>query len=218
MGRHGGRFEMGSGRIAVIVLAAGRGSRFLAAEHKLAQPLGASTVLGTTLEHALASRLDVVVVTTAALAPIARHSIAARNVVVLAEVGADGAPGLGMGTSIASGVSASSDATGWLVLPGDMPLVRPETLLAVAARLADHPVVYAQHQGRRGHPVGFAAELYTELVMLAGDEGARRLVARYPSLAVDVPDAGVLVDVDTTEDLTRLRQRWPGQPQPAVAS
>ena len=218
MGRHGGRFEMGSGRIAVIVLAAGSGSRFLAAEHKLAQPLGASTVLGTTLEHALASRLDVVVVTTAALAPIARHSIAARNVVVLAEVGADGAPGLGMGTSIASGVSASSDATGWLVLPGDMPLVRPETLLAVAARLADHPVVYAQHQGRRGHPVGFAAELYTELVMLAGDEGARRLVARYPSLAVDVPDAGVLVDVDTTEDLTRLRQRWPDQPQPAVAS
>ena len=218
MGRHGGRFEMGSGRIAVIVLAAGRGSRFLATEHKLAQPLGASTVLGTTLEHALASRLDVVVVTTAALAPIARHSIAARNVVVLAEVGADGAPGLGMGASIASGVSASSDATGWLVLPGDMPLVRPETLLAVAARLADHPVVYAQHQGRRGHPVGFAAELYTELVMLAGDEGARRLVARYPSLAVDVPDAGVLVDVDTTEDLTRLRQRWPDQPQPAVAS
>ena len=32
---------------AVIVLAAGKGSRFLGLDHKLAQDLGTSTVLGT---------------------------------------------------------------------------------------------------------------------------------------------------------------------------
>ena len=36
------------GRPAVIVLAAGKGSRFLGADHKLAQSLGGLTVLGTT--------------------------------------------------------------------------------------------------------------------------------------------------------------------------
>ena len=212
---------MSSSGVAVIVLAAGRGSRFLGIEHKLAQPFAATTVLASTLAHALASGLDVVVVTTAALAPVARHSIAARRVVVLPEVGdvagdaTAGAAGLGMGYSIASGVSASSTASGWLVLPGDMPLVRPETLQAVAAQLAEHPIAYAQHKGRRGHPVGFAAELFTELVTLAGDEGARRLVARYPSTAVELDDPGVLIDIDTLDDLQRLRGEAPA-PQPAL--
>ena len=42
---------------AVIVLAAGRGSRFLGADHKLAQRLGSSTVLATTLRHAISSQI-----------------------------------------------------------------------------------------------------------------------------------------------------------------
>ena len=74
----------------------------------------------------------------------------------------------------ASGVSASADAGGWLLLPGDMPTVQPSTLLAVAAKLPHHVVVYAQYRGQRGHPVGFSPELYSELVQLSGDEGARR--------------------------------------------
>ena len=55
----------------IVVPAAGRGSRFGAETHKLAQSLGGSTVLGTTLRHALASGLPVVLVTTASLAPLA---------------------------------------------------------------------------------------------------------------------------------------------------
>lgn len=188
---------------AVIVLAAGRGSRFLGADHKLAQRLGAATVLATTLRNAIASHLQVVAVTTAAFADVARRSIAAREVVVLPEVGAD--PLLGMGYSIAAGVGARPDASGWIILPGDMPLVQASTLLAVARELGTHPIVYAQHRGRRGHPVGFAAELYSELVTLSGDEGARRLVARYPAFGLELEDPGVLIDIDTEADLESLR-------------
>ncbi|MDQ6680725.1 MAG: nucleotidyltransferase family protein [Pseudomonadota bacterium] len=188
---------------AVIVLAAGRGSRFLGADHKLAQRLGAATVLATTLRNAIASHLQVVVVTTAAFADLARRSIAAREVVVLPEVGAN--PALGMGYSIAAGVGARPEASGWVILPGDMPLVQTSTLLAVARQLATHPIVYAQHRGRRGHPVGFAAELYSELITLSGDEGARRLVARYPAFGLELEDAGVLIDIDTEADLESLR-------------
>ena len=95
------------------------------------------------------------------------------------------------------------------MLPGDMPVVKTETLLEVARELAHHAVVFAQHRGVRGHPVGFSAELYSELTALRGDEGARRLVARYPAIGVEVDDPGVLIDVDTEADLesVRLAQR-----------
>lgn len=189
---------------ALIVLAAGRGSRFDGAEHKLVQPLGPSTVLGATLRHAIETQLPIVVVTTEPLADLARRSVAARDVVVLPEVGSSSEP-LGMGYSIAAGVSARPDARGWLVLPGDMPLVRSATMLAVARQLEHHPIAYAQHKGRRGHPVAFSAEFYSELAALRGDEGARRLIARYPAVGVELDDPGVLVDVDTQADLEGLR-------------
>jgi molybdenum cofactor cytidylyltransferase len=86
-----------------------------------------------------------------------------------------------------------------------MPLIRPETLHAVARALELHPVAFTQYRGRRGHPVGFAAELYSDLAKLSGDEGARRLVARYPSHAVEVDDPGAMFDVDTPEDLAAAR-------------
>jgi molybdenum cofactor cytidylyltransferase len=201
-------------RPVVVVLAAGKGSRFGGTEHKLAQSLGDGTVLGTTLNHALASQLPVVVVTTEPFADIACRALAARDVIILPEVGPAtlaGSSMLGMGYSIAAGVGSRPDATGWVILPGDMPLIQPATLQAVARQLDLHAVAYAQYKGRRGHPVGFAAELYSELVGLSGDEGARRLVARYPAFGLELDDAGVLVDVDTEADLAQVR-RAAGRP------
>jgi molybdenum cofactor cytidylyltransferase len=205
-----------SAKRTIIVLAAGRSERFGHGLHKLAQPLGNSTVLAQTLACAIASHLRTVVVTTAAFVDVARSSVAARDVVVLAAVGSEAAASLGMGTSIAAGVAASPDSAGWLVVPGDMPLLQPETLLAVARALDHHPVAYAQHGGRRGHPVGFAAELYPELTALSGDEGARRIIARYPAFAVERDDPGILADIDTEGDLDALR-RVVGAAGPGIA-
>jgi molybdenum cofactor cytidylyltransferase len=188
-------------RPTIIVPAAGRGSRFGGPLHKLAQPFDGSTVLCATVRHAVQTQLPVVVVTTAALAPQLARQLATRDVVVLSDAEA----ARGMGFSIATGVAERSGAPGWLVLPGDMPLVQPATLLAVATALEQYPVVYAQYRGRRGHPVGFAAELYSELVLLTGDDGARRVVARYPAFGQEVPDAGALMDLDTPADLAALR-------------
>lgn len=192
-------------RPAVVVLAAGKGSRFAGAQHKLVQVLGASTVLGMTLKNVLACGLPLVVVTTERLADEAARTVAASDVTIVSDAEA----ARGMGHSIAAGVRARADAGGWLVLPADMPMVTPATLLAVAAAIAQHPVAFAEHKGRRGHPVAFSAELFTELSALDGDEGARRLIARYPAIGVDVCDAGVLVDVDTTADLAAVQQRLP---------
>lgn len=192
-------------RPAVVVLAAGRGSRFRGLNHKLLQTLGTSTVLATTISNALATQLPVMVVTTDSLADVVSGHVAKRDMVVLPPAGSPASQGLGMGYSIAAGVAARSEASGWLILPADMPMVQTRTLRQVADELDHNAIAYAQYRGLRGHPVGFSAELYSELVMLTGDEGARRLMARYPAHGVEVDDAGVLLDVDTEDDLARVR-------------
>ena len=188
-------------RPTIVVLAAGPGRRFQGPQHKLQQPLGGASVLGATLGHAIESQLPVVVVTTALLAPLVAGLLATRDMLVVSDADAR----RGIGHSIAVGVAERADSPGWLVLPGDMPAVQATTLRAVAAALADHPVACAQYRGRRGYPVGFSAELYSELVMLTGNHGARRLIARYPAHGEEVDDPGVLVDVDTVADLDALR-------------
>ena len=198
-------------RPAVVMLAAGRGLRFHGEGHKLVQRVelaDADTILARSLRHAMATQLRVVLVTTPTLASVALALLPAADVVILPALDSSGRPAAsGMGYSISAGVSAAGDAEGWLILPADMPLLRPASILAVADALADYPVAYAQHIGRQGHPVGFGTELYSELIALQGDEGARRLIARYPSHAVNLDDPGVLVDVDTADDLAQLRRR-----------
>ena len=193
-------------RPTILVLAAGAGSRYRGAHHKLEEFLGAATVLGSTLRNASQTQLPLLVVATAARAALAGKQVATRDILVLSDAEA----ALGMGNSIAAGVAERSGATGWLVLPGDMPLVTPGSMLAVATALEQYPVVFAQHRGRRGHPVGFSAELYSELVRLNGDDGARRVMARYPAHGVELDDPGVLLDVDTEADLEALRARLVG--------
>lgn len=188
-------------RPTIVVLAAGRGSRFLGATPKLEQPLGDSTVLGCTLARAIETGCPVVAVTVAPLVPLCGTLLAKRDVIVLSDAEAR----RGVGHTIACGVAERPGSAGWLVQPGDMPMVRPSSSLAVAAALAEHPVACTQYHGRRGHPVGFSSELYSELIALDGDDGARRLVARYPAHGAEVDDPGVLVDIDTLEDLAALR-------------
>lgn len=188
----------------VVVLAAGRGSRFEGPGDKLLQVLAESSVLGTTLARVIDSGLPMVVVTVEALAGEVARYVAGRDIVVLpqAEV-----PRAGMARSIVTGVSARSDAAGWLIHPADMPLVRPQTLRAVAAALPGQACVVPHFGGRRGHPVGFSAELFSELLELTGDEGARRLLLRYPSRVLELDDPGVLIDIDTQADLQAARER-----------
>ena len=98
-------------------------------------------------------------------------------------------------------------AGGALVHLADHPMVRAETFAAVIEgyRRAGRPIVIARYQGRRGHPVLFARELFGELAAAPEDQGARAVVAADPARVayVDVDDPGVLTDLDTPEDLER---------------
>ena len=195
----------------VVVLAAGRGSRFDGPGHKLSQPFASANVLETTLSHVVESGLPLVVVTTEPLVAHAARIVAQKDIVTLPA----GEAQRGMARSIVAGVSARGYASGWLVMPADMPLVRPATLKAVAAALPGHACVVPYFEGRRGHPVGFSSELFPELMALEGDEGARRLLRRYPSHPLDVADPGILMDIDTRSDLQAAQDQAARQGAPS---
>jgi molybdenum cofactor cytidylyltransferase len=111
----------------------------------------------------------------------------------------------GMGASLASGVRASGDASGWVVALADMPFISPGTIGMVAAELmAGGAIAAPSHVGRRGHPVGFARRFHEDLLALTGDEGARTLLARHPDwiTLLECADAGIFQDIDTPADLT----------------
>ena len=165
----------------VLVLASGRGERFIASGgtgSKLRALLAGKPVLDHTLDAVRASGLP-------------WH---------VEEGGHEG-----MGDTIAAAVRATADAAGWLVLPGDLPLIKPASLQAVAAALAQHAVVLPHYQGRRGHPVGFAASCREALLLLNGPQGAE-LVARAqavvnPVAQLELDDVGIVTDIDTVQDL-----------------
>lgn len=161
----------------VIVLASGRGERFRASggsTHKLQALLSGKPVIEHTLDAARASGLP-------------WH---------LEDAGHPG-----MGDSIAAAVRATHNSSGWLVLPADLPLVKPETLQAVAQALARHDVVVPTYQGQRGHPVGFSARCGAELRQLAGERGAAPVVRAHEALELPVDDVGILTDIDTVDQL-----------------
>lgn len=166
----------------VIVLASGRGERYVASggrTHKLQALLAGKTVLQHTLDAVRASGLS-------------WH---------LEDAGHPG-----MGDSIAAAVRASAGASGWLILPADLPLIQSSTLCAIAAALGGHDVVLPVYRGQRGHPVGFCADCGPELMRLQGSAGAASVVKAHAAIDLTVDDIGCVTDIDTVEDLLQAEQ------------
>jgi len=187
---------MRGGPIVGILLAAGSASRF--GGEKLLAPLPDGTPIGVAaLEH-LAAVVDAVVVV------VRRHddTLAAAFAARGARVTACPHAAEGMGASLAWGIRAAPVAAAWLIALADMPWVQPATMAEIVKALrGGAPIAAPRRLGRRGHPVGFAADRYPELIALSGDEGAKALLARRRVALIDTEDAGVLRDVDTRQDL-----------------
>ena len=112
--------------------------------------------------------------------------------------------------SLHAGLHALSPASQAAVVAlVDQPAVRPATVTALIRtfRETGAPVLLPVHGGRRGHPVCFARVLYPELLAAPVAEGARAVVRRHRDALLEVPvdDPAIHQDVDTPDDLTRLR-------------
>lgn len=183
--------------ITCILLAAGSASRF-GSQKLLARLADGRTVVEAAVGNLVAANVgQIVVVTRPDSDLIAVVEDCGCEIVINARAGE------GMGTSIAAGVAATPDASGWLIALGDMPSIHPETLNAVARALRDGArIVVPVMAGRRGHPVGFSAMYLSQLRSLSGDTGAREILESEAAFieTINVDDAGIFADIDTPAD------------------
>jgi molybdenum cofactor cytidylyltransferase len=114
---------------------------------------------------------------------------------------------LGMGHSLAAGVAASADASGWIIALGDMPFIASNIHRTVGEHLRTGATLVAtQYQEQRGHPVAFGKEWLHDLKALNGEQGGQAILRQYRQrlILVDVDDPGVVKDIDHPSDLEDL--------------
>ena len=188
--------------ITGILLAAGAGKRFGGGKLKQLLPNGLAICVASARN--LAAAVDNVIA-------VVRPSDDATYLLLAAEpnikiVVCERAEA-GMGHSLAAGVVMSPVNTHWVIALGDMPLIKPKTIRAVADAIEQGAsFAMPQKQGQRGHPVGIHSRFRNDLLALEGDAGARVIIAAYNNdvQLIETKDSGVLVDVDTVADYQKL--------------
>jgi molybdenum cofactor cytidylyltransferase len=184
--------------VGALLLAAGASRRMGAA--KLALPIDGVPMIARTHRALVAAGLPVLLVTGAHAA-----AVTAALPDVPCVYAAD--HGEGLSASLKAGLRAApADWGAVLVVLGDMPLVRPETLAGLAGLLAGGAAaVQPVHAGRPGNPAGFSRRLWPRLRLLEGDTGAGAFLRTLgPALVrLEVDDPGIHRDFDTPEDLAR---------------
>lgn len=189
--------------VGVIVLAAGRATRMLGAS-KLTAELHGKPVVAHVVDAAAAAGLPSPLVVIGDRGPQVRAALAGRDVIFV--LAPDYASGLS--ASLRCGLAAVPDD--WqaaIVMLGDMPLVTPATLQALAAIATLKAVGIPTWQGRRGNPVLWGRFHFPALAQLSGDSGGRGLLSFLPVTLVAADSDGILQDIDTPTALAALRAK-----------
>ncbi len=212
--------------ITAVVLAAGASTRMGRA--KLHLPWGDTTILGRVLAILREAGVDRLVVVVRPGDETAVHTAGAAGadiarVTRAATAGAGDAgdcptPSLqaalallaDAATAIASRPPAPPGAV--LVMPGDLPLMRPDTVERIIRTFRNAPegpraIVAPKFEGRRGHPVIFGAAHIAALAALPSERWPRDVVRNAGGAVreVAVDDAGVATDIDDARAYERLR-------------
>lgn len=111
----------------------------------------------------------------------------------------------GQSRSLAAAVRAMWHCDGLIIGLADMPFVQPGTLTALRETLIRKPEHVARPvcDERPGNPVGFPRRLFATLTGLAGDMGAKSVIAQDQRVTlVCVRDDGIHRDIDRPSKIT----------------
>jgi len=188
--------------ITGIVLAAGTSSRFGSTKQLL--QVGGKPFVQHAVDAAAGAGLDEVLV-------VLGHDAEAVEAVLRlppnARVVRNPRYAEGQSTSLAAGLSsADAESEGAVVLLADQPGIaaRHVRALVSAFRARRARIVRLSFRGAPG-PALLSREIWAETSHLAGDTGARALIAEHPDWVEEVPlDEDVPPDIDTPSDLGEL--------------
>jgi molybdenum cofactor cytidylyltransferase len=198
--------------VAAVILAAGAGSRFGA--EKLLSTLDGKPLVRHVVDAAVNAGLKPIVVVEPPGQRLASVDLAPARRVVNPD------PGEGLSSSVRLGLRAlvadaavAIDAA--VILPGDQPRVRSDTIRALieaAGRSPRTPFILARHADGSPNPILALRSIWRLADELAGDRGFGPVLAAHPELVREVSVDGANPDIDTTEDLRRLTETSGPQP------
>lgn len=202
--------------MAVIILAAGAGSRL--GGGKLMLMWQGKPIVRHVLDTAMAVSVYNPVIAVVGCeseqmrSHLARDSQASQNLLLVEnqdwKTGQSSSLRAGIETLVS--MPGSSHLKGVIIMLGDQPLIMPETLTYLASQhVSAHAKATAPFFGnRRGNPVILSPELFSDVLLLGGDKGARELIAGLGDTLnrVDVDDPGVVKDIDTQDDYYSLKK------------
>lgn len=119
----------------------------------------------------------------------------------------------GVASSLKLGIrSLPEHATAALILLCDQPLVGVAQVQALIEAWAGDPVqfVAGAYAGTYGVPAIIPRKYFHEVLDLAGDQGAKTVLAAHEAEVRQVPLPEAEMDIDTQEDYTRILTRKPG--------
>lgn len=193
------------GKFAALILAAGYSSRMQALKPLL--PLGGSTVLAECIRLFSMAGVNDIRVVVGFKADEIRQAVDSRDVTWVLNPDYE----KGMLSSILAGAkSLESNVEAFFLLPADMPLVRPSTILELMECYEKNTpkIVYPRFGGKRGHPPLISRSCLEEGVSPDHPGGLRAYLKKYETeaLDVDVADRGVVLDCDTPEDYLKIKE------------
>jgi molybdenum cofactor cytidylyltransferase len=194
------------GRTAGLVLAAGGSHRL--GQPKQLLPFGEGTLLDHALGIGRACGFDQLICALGGASDEIRRRVDLRGV----DVVENRDYGEGCSSSIAAALGAVEGGCDVLVLLlGDQPGVRPETVRALLAARGAAPLAVCRYDDGRGHPFAFSRDLFGELQAMHGDKAVWKLLEGRADTVVEVPVAGrVPRDVDTWEDYAAVLRETVG--------
>jgi molybdenum cofactor cytidylyltransferase len=187
-------------RSSGLVLAAG-GSRRLGRPKQLLPYMG-GTLLGHVLDVARECSFDQLVVALGGASEEVRSAVDLSGATVVENE----AYGEGCSSSVDAALPALDPDCDVLVLMlGDQPGVRPETVRALVEGRGDAPLAVCRYDDGRGHPFAFSRAMFADLSAMHGDKAVWKLLEQRAAEVREVPVAGpVPPDVDTWDDYEAL--------------
>ena len=191
-------------RIACIVLAAGKSTRFGA--NKLLAPLVDRPLLVHTLDaipRSCFSQMVAVVSNPEVETLCRRHGVKT--------VAYQGGP---QSQSIRLGLEAIQDADGCLFVLGDQPLCSSDSIRRLVSDFQAQPkaVHRLAYQGQPSSPTLFPSRLFPALKKLTGEHGGMAAVGDTPVWYTEAAGPQELWDADTPEKLSRIQQYLQAHP------
>jgi len=114
----------------------------------------------------------------------------------------------GMGGSISFGLKEllkqHPELSSVLFMLADQPFADVNVIVTLIEKATPGKIIASAYNNTLGAPILFDKRFFDDLLAMQGNEGAKKVLQKYPEAVIEIPfDAGAF-DIDTPEDYDRL--------------